>query len=235
MVYLAFSVAWIGGSDWALSILFPTHFAIFSLYKGWLFVLVTAILLYGLMRGEAVKRDKVEGDLRTLAVYDSLTGLLNRNCFIENLEKAIALARRDGSRIGVLFLDLDGFKDVNDRFGHQLGDELLIEVGQRLLSLTRSADSVARFGGDEFVLMVHNDAEGTEILARRLVELLRRPFLLRSGEVRTSASVGYALFPDHGRQSRTLLRAADMAMYKVKEAGKDDAGVALPVEAATAD
>ncbi|WP_158240828.1 GGDEF domain-containing protein [Telmatospirillum siberiense] len=230
VVYLAFSVAWIGGSDWALSLLFPSHFPLISLYKGWVFALVTALLLYGLMRREAAKRDRVERELRSLAVYDSLTGLLNRNCFIENLDKAIALAERDGSPLGVLFMDLDGFKEVNDRFGHQVGDELLIEVGKRLLFLTRSADSAARFGGDEFVLLVHNDAKGTETLASRLVEAMRAPFFLRSGEVRTTASVGYALFPEHGRQSRALLRAADMAMYKVKDSGKNDAGAPPSVE-----
>lgn len=230
VVYLAFSFVWIGGSDWMLSLLFPAQFPVISLYKGWVFALVTAILLYGLMRSEANKRDKVEGDLRSLAIYDSLTGLLNRNCFIENLEKAIALAEREDTPIGVIFLDLDGFKLVNDRFGHHVGDELLVEVGKRLTELTRSADSAARFGGDEFVLLVRNGAQGTEALARRLVEAMRFPFVLRCGDVVATASVGYALFPEHGRQSKQLLRAADMAMYQVKECGKDDVGAASSVE-----
>lgn len=226
VVYLVFSIVWIGGSDWTLATLFRDQFPVISIYKGWVFVLVTAALLYGLMRGEAHKRDKIEGELRSQAIYDSLTGLLNRNCFLENLEKAIALAEREGASVGVIFLDLDGFKVVNDRYGHHVGDELLIEVGKRLIELTRSADSAARFGGDEFVLLVRNDAKGTEVLARRLVEAMRRPFALRCGDVVATASVGYALFPEHGRQSKQLLRAADMAMYRVKEGGKDAVAVA---------
>jgi diguanylate cyclase (GGDEF)-like protein len=228
VVYLVISIAWIGGSDWILSTLFPSNFPIISLYKGWVFVAITALMLHALMRSEARKRDRIEGDLRSLAVYDSLTGLFNRTCFIETLEKAIALAERDGSSVGVIFLDLDGFKAVNDRYGHHVGDELLIEVGKRLIELTRTADSAARFGGDEFVLLVHNDASGTEVLARRLVEAMRRPFDLRGVVVSITASAGYALFPEHGRQGKQLLRLADMAMYRVKEGGKDDVGCAMP-------
>jgi diguanylate cyclase (GGDEF)-like protein len=226
VVYLTLSIVWVGGSDWIFSRLFPAQFPEISLYKGWIFVVITAILLYGLMRGEAGKRDRIESDLRSLAINDPLTGLLNRACFIENLERAIALADRNGSSVGVIFLDLDGFKAVNDRYGHHVGDELLIEVGNRLLELTRAADSAARFGGDEFVLLVHDDGDGVEALARRLVEAMRRSFVLRGDNVFVTASAGYALYPEHGRQGKQLLRAADMAMYRVKESGKNDVGVA---------
>ncbi|HXP96677.1 MAG TPA: GGDEF domain-containing protein [Telmatospirillum sp.] len=233
VVYMTLSIVWVGGSDWIFSHLFPAQFPEISLYKGWIFVVVTAILLYGLMQGEAGKRDRIESDLRALAINDPLTGLLNRTCFIENLERAIALADRNGSPIGVIFLDLDGFKVVNDRYGHHVGDELLVEVGNRLLELTRAADSAARFGGDEFVLLVHDDADGVETLARRLVEAMRRPFMLRGGCVSVTASAGYALYPEHGRQGKQLLRAADMAMYRVKGSGKDDVGAASFFEGAS--
>jgi diguanylate cyclase (GGDEF)-like protein len=231
-VYLVISIGWVGGSDWLLSGLFPSQFPIISIYKGWAFVMITAALLYGLMQNETRKRDKIEGHLRSLAIYDPVTGLLNRTCFVENLEKALALAERNASSVGVIFLDLDGFKAVNDQYGHHSGDELLSEVGKRLIGFTRTADSAARFGGDEFVLLVHNDAKGTEALSRRLVEEMRRPFVLQGAPARITASVGYALFPDHGRHSKQLLRAADMAMYQVKERGKDDAGAALLAEGA---
>jgi diguanylate cyclase (GGDEF)-like protein len=232
-VYLAVSIIWIGGSDWILAHLFPDDFPTISLYKGWMFAVLTAVLLYGLMRGEGDKRDKIEKNLRSLAINDPLTGLLNRICFVENLEKAIAQAARNNSSIGVIFLDLDGFKAVNDLYGHHVGDELLSGVGERILGLTRAADSAARFGGDEFVLLVQNDGDGVEALARRLVDAMRRPFSLRGAEISITASVGYALFPQHGTQSKQLLRAADIAMYRVKEAGKNNVGRAALFEGLT--
>ena len=227
VVYLIVSILWIGGSDWTFSHFFPDEFLTISVYKGWVFAAITAGLLYGLMRREGDKRDKVEKTLRSMAVNDPLTGLLNRVCFVENLEKAIAQASRNGSTLGVIFLDLDGFKAVNDLYGHEAGDELLIDVAKRLLELTRAADSAARFGGDEFVLLVHNDSRGVETLARRLVEAMRSPFTLCGREIFITASVGYALFPGHGRLGKQLLRAADLAMYRVKEGGKDDVGAAV--------
>ena len=220
-VYLLVSIVWVSASDWVFAALFPADFPTISLYKGWIFVALTSILIYVLLRGEGEKRDLVEGELRALAVYYSLTGLLIRACFIENLEKAIALAAREDGHVGVVFLDLDGFKEVNDNHGHHVGDELLVEVGKRLDEVIRSSDSAARFGGDEFVILVRNDREGTERLANRLVDAMRRPFDLHGAEVTVTASVGYALYPEHGEQGGQLIRAADMAMYRVKESGKN--------------
>ncbi|MDR3439500.1 GGDEF domain-containing protein [Telmatospirillum sp.] len=216
VVYFLVSVVWVGGSDWALARLFPKIFPTISLYKGWGFVLMTSLLLFLLLRNENRKRDEVERALRQHAIHDSLTGLLNRSCFMETLEKAIAQAERDDASIGVIFFDLDGFKEVNDQLGHDAGDRLLIEVGQRVLGLIRSADSAARFGGDEFVLLVRGDSDGVAALAWRLLEAMRRPFILDGSEIHVSTSVGYALYPDDGQKSTQLLRAADMAMYHVK-------------------
>jgi diguanylate cyclase (GGDEF)-like protein len=225
-IYFLVSVIWVAGSDWLLSFSPSRFFAVLGLLKGWGFVGLTSLLLFFLLQDESRKRDGVEQALRRHAIHDSLTGLLNRSCFMENLEKAVALAERNGAAIGVVFLDLDGFKDVNDRLGHDIGDQLLMEVGQRIGGLIRSADSAARFGGDEFVLLVRSDAEGLPVLAWRLVEAMRAPFLLAGQQVEISASVGYALYPNDGLKSTQLLRAADMAMYRVKENGKNNVSAA---------
>jgi diguanylate cyclase (GGDEF)-like protein len=232
--YFLVSVIWVAGSDWILS-LGPQRFSIvLGLFKAWGFVGLSSLLLFFLLQEESRKRDRIEQALRRHAIHDSLTGLLNRSCFMENLEKAVALAERDGVAVGVVFVDLDGFKDVNDRLGHDVGDQLLMEVGRRIQGLIRSADSAARFGGDEFVLLVRSAADGLPVLAWRLVEAMRTPFLLAGQQVEISASVGYALYPEDGLKSTQLLRAADMAMYSVKERGKNNVSAARNLGEASA-
>lgn len=228
LVYFCASVVWITGSDWLLSVLFPQGFAILSMCKGWGFVLLTSLLLYVVLRREGARRDRVEAALRRTAIHDSLTGLLNRSCFLDVLGRALALSTRDGGTLGVIFLDLDGFKMVNDRLGHTCGDQLLIEASGRIVERIRSSDSAARFGGDEFVMMVRGSAKGIDALAWRLVEAMRLPFRLDGDDIRISASAGVALFPEDGLTPAQLLIAADRAMYRGKADGRDRVGQTVP-------
>jgi diguanylate cyclase (GGDEF)-like protein/PAS domain S-box-containing protein len=157
------------------------------------------------------------------ANFDALTGLANRNLLNDRLERAIAQARRNGRIAGVLFLDLDGFKAINDRHGHAVGDELLVDAARRLSACVREQDTVARMGGDEFTLVVQDAASREDLvaIAHKVVVALRGPFLLSSGTANISGSVGIACFPDDGEDAATLLRHADAAMYAAKGSGKD--------------
>jgi diguanylate cyclase (GGDEF)-like protein/PAS domain S-box-containing protein len=167
-------------------------------------------------------RKLVERLLEQQALSDPLTGLPNKRHFAERMAQALAQARRRDSRVALLFLDLDGFKDVNDRLGHAAGDNLLKEVAARLGACVRAADTIARIGGDEFAVLLESNRspDDAEFVAGKLVDALRAPFPLAEGEVRISCSVGVALFPADGEDFKTLLGHADMAMYRAKQAGK---------------
>jgi diguanylate cyclase (GGDEF)-like protein len=216
LAYAAIATAWITASDWMLAGLWPDQYPLLGLYKGWAFVAVTAVLLYAALRREDDRRTAVEQKLRKLAHHDPLTGLLNRHCFSGHLERALARAARDGSQIGVLFVDLDGFKTINDHHGHHVGDCVLGEVASRLKQSTRAADTVARLGGDEFVIMVANGRRGAERVRDRLTAAISAPIKVEGAELWMSASVGCAFYPDNGMQGTDLLHAADMDMYRVK-------------------
>jgi diguanylate cyclase (GGDEF)-like protein/PAS domain S-box-containing protein len=168
-------------------------------------------------------RKLVERMLEQQALSDPLTGLPNKRYFGDRLAQALAQARRQESRIALLFLDLDGFKDVNDRLGHAAGDGLLKEVAARLSACVRAADTVARLGGDEFAVLLETNRsiDDAELVAGKLVEALHAPFALAEGEVSISCSVGIALHPVDGDDFKSLLRHADLAMYRAKQAGKD--------------
>jgi len=222
LAYLSVAATWGLGSDWLVSAMLPMESAAIALYKGWVFLFLSSFLLYLLLVKESARRDAVETDLRARTIYDPLTGLLNRACFMENLEKSLACAARDGKKVGVAFIDLDGFKSVNDRFGHHVGDLLLTEVGRRINRAVRAADSAARFGGDEFVVLVQDErASGMRRLAERLSSALQEPFAVMGTDVTVTASVGLAFYPEHGARGEQILRAADMAMYQVKSSGKN--------------
>ena len=154
-----------------------------------------------------------------LAFHDSLTGLPNRALFEDRLE--LALARRE-AKVAVLMLDLDRFKAVNDTLGHQAGDALIREFGNRLTLLTRECDTIARLGGDEFAIVIEN-AELADIrrLAKRILEDIRRPFELLGSEAYVGVSVGIALLPEAGVERLELVRRADIALYRAKECGRD--------------
>lgn len=157
------------------------------------------------------------------AHFDALTGLPNRALARDRLEQAIARARRNGEAIFLLFVDLDGFKEVNDLYGHDAGDELLREVAERLRQCVRTTDTVARLGGDEFLILVEGAATATvaDRIADAALVALRRPFTVKGERAQVSASIGIASFPADAEEAETLMRLADTAMYAAKEAGKN--------------
>ena len=168
-------------------------------------------------------RIEAEVRLQHLATHDALTGLPNRLLLTERLHQAIANAKRLGDSVAVLFIDLDGFKNVNDTLGHRIGDELLREVGQRLHVALRESDFLARLGGDEFMIVLElaGGGEDAGMVADKLLELVRRPTRIESHDLRISASIGISLFPDDGDGPEALLKNADVAMYRAKELGKN--------------
>lgn len=158
-----------------------------------------------------------------LAYHDALTGLPNRVAFEERLRQALADSARSGGRCALLFIDLDGFKAVNDGFGHACGDQLLRLVARRIQGVLRASDTVARLGGDEFVVIATDlgQPEITRALADKLLAVLNQPVELEGRKVGVSASIGIALHPDDGADADALLRAADQAMYAAKNGGKN--------------
>ena len=156
-----------------------------------------------------------------LAYHDALTGLPNRRLLADRLDQALAAATRAGTKVAVLVLDLDTFKQVNDTLGHRVGDILLERVVERLLRRVRASDTLARSGGDEFTVVSDvADAGGAEVLAGELVSVLQEPFEIDGQLVATGVSIGVALFPDNGRDPDDLRAAADHAMYDAKRSGR---------------
>jgi len=157
--------------------------------------------------------------VRRLAYEDEVTGLPNRRLFADWLDQAIERSRRNGVKFAILFLDLNDFKLVNDSFGHHTGDELLSLVAKRLKASVRASDTVARYGGDEFIILLPEikDAGGAAVVAEKVKRALQAPFVGEGGwAVTVSASIGVAVYPDHGLTARELLESADRAMYASK-------------------
>jgi diguanylate cyclase (GGDEF)-like protein/PAS domain S-box-containing protein len=171
---------------------------------------------------DITERKRAEDRVRHLAHHDLLTGLPNRALLADRLQLAIARARREGRELAVLLLDLDHFKSVNDTLGHTAGDEILKRASARIAELVRASDTVARFGGDEFVVLqaVQHVPSDVEALCQRLVEVLDQPLEAAEREVRLGVSVGIAIYPQDGAGLDPLLRAADRALYAAKQAGR---------------
>ncbi|NWF60544.1 MAG: diguanylate cyclase [Fischerella sp.] len=172
---------------------------------------------------DITQRKQTEAQLIRNAFYDGLTALPNRVLFLDRLKQALERCkRRVNNHFAVLFLDLDGFKEINDRFGHGMGDDLLIAIARRLESCLRSGDTVARFGGDEFAVLLEDikDVGDAINIAKRIQETLGLPLHLNGVEIFTTASIGIALSCSGYDEPRTLLRDADTAMYRAKEQGK---------------
>ena len=160
--------------------------------------------------------------LRVLALQDALTGLPNRNALNERLTDSLRRAARSHDPVVVLFIDLDGFKQVNDEFGHAAGDEVLCEVARRLQLAVRATDVVARFGGDEFVVLLDTEVrdDTPDLVCQRIFTQLQAPCVFAQGQAQIGASIGIAQHPPLPNQPDDLLRRADAAMFEAKRAGK---------------
>lgn len=182
----------------------------------------------GFLGYQGVGRDITETALArqrisTLAYSDSLTGLANRTSFGPALEQAVQRARRKNSKLALVFVDLDGFKEVNDLHGHDAGDAVLVQLANRLRGNLRASDLIARLGGDEFVVVVEEVQESApiEIVAKKLLAETVRPYALPGAEAKVTASIGISIFPDDAVDAQALMKHADTAMYAAKQAGKN--------------
>ena len=173
---------------------------------------------------DVTERNRAGRQIEYLATRDYLTGLPNRLLFTDRLRQALATATRDKASLALLFIDLDHFKNINDSLGHQAGDYLLTEVAARLSAVVRGADSLARQGGDEFLLLLGGLAAGRDAapVARKLVAALTEPIVYNGQAMSVSCSIGISVFPDDADNEEDLLRTADLAMYAAKDAGRND-------------
>jgi diguanylate cyclase (GGDEF)-like protein len=160
--------------------------------------------------------------VRYLASYDSLTNLPNRLLFHDNLLQAQAWARRHGGLFALLFVDLDGFKPINDQLGHGVGDQVLQSVAQRMIHCVRETDTVARIGGDEFIIILAeiHQIKDADLVASKLLRHLESPFLVNDHEIFLSASIGISIYPQDTDNVDDLIEYADIAMYVAKRQGK---------------
>lgn len=171
----------------------------------------------------AVQRERAEETIRQMAYHDSLTGLPNRLLFTDRFTLALAQAKRNKQKLSVMILDLDKFKEVNDSLGHNIGDQLLKGVGQRLAGLLRRTDTVARMGGDEFIVLlstIKHENDSIEI-AQKIMHAFQEPFDIDDHKIRNTTSIGIALYPKDGEDIGTLIKNADIAMYRAKEQGRN--------------
>ncbi len=171
---------------------------------------------------DITERKQVEQRLERLALYDTLTGLPNRVLFFDRMNQLLALARRNQYVLALLYMDLDNFKNINDTYGHEVGDQVLAEASKRMMASMRSSDTVARMGGDEFIgICARITAPGdAAVVAKKIIAVLSAPFRMKGRELTTGVSIGISIYPLDGEDAETLLNKADNAMYRVKSAGK---------------
>jgi diguanylate cyclase (GGDEF)-like protein/PAS domain S-box-containing protein len=172
---------------------------------------------------DATERRKIQSQLEFMAQHDMLTGLANRVLFSDRLERAIALAKRERRNLAMLFIDLDKFKPINDRYGHGVGDIVLKEVANRMIDCVRASDTVGRMGGDEFVVLMpgHIEIAGATVVGTKILKALRKPFIVEDKNLYISSTIGVALYPEHGSNAIQLIGNADTAMYEAKRLGGD--------------
>ncbi|MCP5170382.1 MAG: EAL domain-containing protein [Hahellaceae bacterium] len=166
---------------------------------------------------------EISQKMEHLALYDSLTGLANRRLFIDRLNQSIQSAKRHNSKVALFFLDLDQFKRINDTLGHDAGDALLLTVAERLQSCVRAQDTVSRLGGDEFTILLNDlgDTNAATTVAKHILRVLKEPIKLDKHEVIVSTSIGITISPDDSVDTDTLMKNADLALYRAKEQGRD--------------
>ena len=181
-----------------------------------------AIFMHGTVH-DITQLRKTQKLVEHMAYYDSVTGLPNRHMFFDRLQQSLALQRREDKTFAVLALDLDGFKQVNDTYGHQMGDRVLKEVAQRVHGSLRDVDIVARTGGDEFLAILWGikQVENAGKVAKKLVAVCAEPFHIQNAKIKISCSIGVSICPDHGANEDVLIKLADEAMYDAKHAGKN--------------
>ena len=171
---------------------------------------------------DITERKKYEEKIQQMAFHDSLTGLPNRKLFSDRLGIVLAQAKRNKKKVGIVMLDLDNFKDVNDTLGHDVGDTLLKAVAERLSGTLRKSDTVARFGGDEFVL-IFPDMEVIEEaiqVVQKIIDRFHKPFLIDTHQLVVTTSIGIAVYPNDGMDEEILIKNADIAMFQAKQAGR---------------
>ena len=173
---------------------------------------------------DITERKLYEKRIEQQANYDTLTGLANRSLLNDRLQQSIMTAALYGTRLAVIFVDLDRFKYINDSLGHHVGDQLLCEMSRRLSSCVREGDTVSRLGGDEFVLLLNGlgEVDAVASLMERLLDEITLPWITQSGQFDVTSSIGIALYPDDGSDAQTLLKHADSAMYRAKELGRNN-------------
>ncbi|MBN3561183.1 EAL domain-containing protein [Aliamphritea spongicola] len=179
--------------------------------------------LYAGIFSDITERKKSEQIIENLAYYDALTKLPNRQLLFDRLDVALAGAHRDSCNLALLFIDLDHFKRINDTLGHTIGDKVLIETADRLKNIIREGDTLARIGGDELILMLTevSDADTVGRAVQRISECLQQPVIVEDNELYVSASIGCAIYPEDGEDRETLLKNADIAMYRAKQTGRN--------------
>ncbi len=173
----------------------------------------------------AIERKQAEEKLKFLSLYDYLTKLPNRVLFYDRMKQEIAYARRERKKFSLMFLDLDNFKEVNDKFGHDIGDQVLQGVAKRFRKLLRKTDTICRLGGDEFIILLPRLAqprENTVDVARKIFSSLSEPFLIKGNQINITTSIGIALYPDDGEKGEILIKSADKAMYLAKKEGPNN-------------
>jgi diguanylate cyclase (GGDEF)-like protein/PAS domain S-box-containing protein len=168
-------------------------------------------------------RKAVDEQIQRLAYHDALTSLPNRTLLMDRLDRALIEAKRQNKYVAVLFLDLDNFKTFNDTLGHDAGDQLLREVSHRLTRLVRQEDTIARVGGDEFLLLMSNirGAQDAALVASKTIQAFELPFCLQGRELRLTLSIGISIYPDNGASGVVLLKNADIALYEAKDSGRN--------------
>ena len=168
-------------------------------------------------------RRGMEEQIRRMAHFDALTNLPNRILLMDRLDQALAISQRNQTKTGVIFMDLDNFKSINDSLGHHVGDMLLQQVAERIKAALREVDTVSRLGGDEFVVVLPElrHTEDADVIAQKLLRALSEELIVSGEKVRCTPSMGVSIYPDHGTDASTLIRMADKAMYHAKQDGRN--------------